>query len=144
MSRRATCGFPPALRHSIQGLGPDGGEFVIVFDDGVQSESNTLLMTDWFTHTPPDILAKNSGVTAETFANIPLHNLWIFQADAPGNLAADKAAATVVKGTESVIFRLAKSKVLNNSGRAIQVADSSNFTLSKTAASALITVEPGE
>jgi oxalate decarboxylase len=136
--------FPPGLPHSIQGLGPDGGEFVIVFDDGSQSESNTLLITDWFAHTPPDILAKNFGVPAKTFANIPLHNLWIFQADAPGDLAADKAAAKVVEGTEAVIFRLGKSpKILNNSGGAIQVADSHNFTLSKTVASALVTVEPG-
>ena len=71
--------FPPGAPHSLQGLGPDGCEFVICFDDGHASEFNTLLVTDWFAHTPPEVLAKNFGVPAEAFAKIPLHNLWIFQ-----------------------------------------------------------------
>jgi hypothetical protein len=63
--------FPAGLPHSLQGLGPDGAEFVIVFDDGSQSESNTLLLTDWFAHTPPDVLAKNFRVAQEVFDDIP-------------------------------------------------------------------------
>ena len=45
--------FPAGLPHSLQGLGPDGCEFVICFDDGKASEFNTLLVTEWFAHTPP-------------------------------------------------------------------------------------------
>ena len=45
--------FPAGMPHSLQGLGPDGCEFVICFDDGNASEFNTLLVTDWFAHTPP-------------------------------------------------------------------------------------------
>ena len=73
-------------------MGPDGCEFVICFDDGHANEFNTLLVTDWFAHTPPEVLAKNFGVPAEAFAKIPLHNLWIFQGTVPGDLAADRAA----------------------------------------------------
>jgi oxalate decarboxylase len=44
-------------------------------------------------HTPPEVLAKNFGVPAEAFRNIPLDNLWIFQGQDPGPLAdAQKAA----------------------------------------------------
>lgn len=136
--------FPPGLPHSLQGLGPDGAEFVIAFDEGSQSESNTLLITDWFAHTPPDILAKNFGVPVEAFRDIPLHNLWIFQGREPGDLDADRKAAKVVEGTEPVIFRLSRSPaVKRNSGGSIQFADSSNFPISKTVASALVTIEPG-
>jgi hypothetical protein len=39
---------------------------VITFDDGAQSESNTLLLTDRFAHTPPEVLAKNFGVAQES------------------------------------------------------------------------------
>jgi oxalate decarboxylase len=84
--------FPPGAPHSLQGLGPDGCEFVICFDDGKADEFNTLLVSDWFAHTPPEVLAKNFGVPAETFAKIPLHNLWIFQGTVPGDLAADRVA----------------------------------------------------
>ena len=75
--------FPAGYPHSLQGLGPDGCEFVICFDNGEASEFNTLLVTDWFIHTPPDVLARNFGVSAETFAKIPMHDLWIFQGRYP-------------------------------------------------------------
>jgi oxalate decarboxylase len=55
----------------LQGLGPDGCEFVICFDDGDASEFNRLLVTDWFAHTPPEVLAKNFGVPAAAFSKIP-------------------------------------------------------------------------
>jgi len=137
--------FPPGLPHSLQGLGPSGAEFVLAFDDGGQSESNTLLLTDWFAHTPPDVLAKNFGVTQETFTDIPLHNLWIFPGEVPGDLEKDQLAAGVEWGdTEPVIFRLGQSKPLyENSGGSIRVADSTNFPASKTVAAALTVVEPG-
>lgn len=136
--------FPAGLPHSLQGLGPDGAEFVLAFDNGKQSESNTLLVTDWIAHTPPDVLAKNFGVPQEVFKNIPLNNLWIFQGTEPGDLAADKAEAGVQLDALPVIFRLSRSKpVKENSGGRIQVADSNNFKISTTVAAALVTVEPG-
>ena len=67
--------FPTGLPHSLQGFGPDGAEFVLAFDSGAQSESNTLLLTEWFAHTPPEVLAKNFPVAQETFDDIPLHKL---------------------------------------------------------------------
>ena len=137
--------FPPGLPHSLQGLGPDGAEFVLAFDDGEQSESNTLLLTDWFAHTPPDVLAKNFGVAQEVFRDIPLHNLWIFPGDLPGDLEADQVAAGVQWGGDSpVIFRLSQTTpVHENTGGKIQIADSRNFPASNTVAAALVTVNPG-
>jgi hypothetical protein len=52
--------FPAGYPHSLQGLGPDGCEFVICFDDGAASEFNTLLLTDWTAHTPPPSLPTTS------------------------------------------------------------------------------------
>ena len=52
---------PPSLPHSIQGLNPDGCEFLLVFDDGDFDEDNTFLISDWFKHTPNEVLAKNFG-----------------------------------------------------------------------------------
>src|SRR5580692_9584306 len=55
--------FPPGIPHSIQGLAPDGCEFLLVFDDGNFSEYETVLLTDWMAHTPTDVVAKNFGVS---------------------------------------------------------------------------------
>jgi oxalate decarboxylase len=138
--------FPAGQPHSLQGLGPDGCEFVICFDDGDASEFNTLLVTDWFAHTPPEVLAKNFGVPAETFAKIPLQNLWIFQGKLPGDLASDRAAVSKNGGVppHPFIFRLGASAPMKESkGGDVRIADSSNFIVSTTIAAALVTVHPG-
>src|SRR5439155_14910455 len=90
--------FPAGFPHSLQGLGPDGAEFVLAFDDGHASEFNTLLVTDWIAHTPPDILAQNFAVAPEAFSKTPLQDLYIFQGNLPGPLAADQAAVLGPKG----------------------------------------------
>ena len=138
--------FPAGTPHSLQGLGPDRCEFVICFDNGHQDEFNTLLLTDWIAHTPPEVLAKNFGVPAETFAKIPLHNLWIFQGTLPGDLSVDRAA--IRKGAEApphpFIFPLGSSQPVKESDAgAIQIADSTNFDVAVTVAAALVTIKPG-
>ena len=138
--------FPAGAPHSLQGLGPDGCEFVICFDDGHANEFNTLLVSDWFAHTPPEVLAKNFGVPAETFAKIPLHNLWIFQGTLPGDLAADRAAISrnAAAPPHPFVFPLGSSRpVKESAGGDIRVADSINFNVSTTVAAALVTVRPG-
>jgi oxalate decarboxylase len=138
--------FPAGAPHSLQGLGPDGCEFVICFDDGHANEFNTLLLSDWFAHTPPEALAKNFGVPAETFAKIPLQNLWIFQGTLPGDLASDRAAVSTAGKVppHPFIFRLGSSAPTKESkGGDVRTADSGNFIVSTTIAAALVTVHPG-
>jgi oxalate decarboxylase len=136
--------FPPGLPHSLQGLGPDGAEFLLAFDNGKASEFNTLMLTDWIAHTPPDVLALNFGVAAEVFKAIPIDNLWIFQGKVPGPLADDRAAVSLGSGAEKVIFKLSSMQPSKETPSGIvQIADSTNFPLSKTVAAALVTVKPG-
>jgi oxalate decarboxylase len=138
--------FPPGAPHSLQGLGPDGCEFVICFDDGHADEFNTLLVTDWFAHTPPEVLAKNFGVPADSFAKIPLHNLWIFQGTVPGDLTADRIAAQKNEPATPYPFTFplgSTTPFRETKNGAIRIADSTNFTVSTTVAAALVTVPPG-
>jgi oxalate decarboxylase len=55
--------FPSGFRTRSR-AGPDGCEFLLVFDDGDFDEDNTFLLSDWLKHIPPDVLAKNFGVPA--------------------------------------------------------------------------------
>lgn len=138
--------FPPGLPHSLQGLGPDGAEFVLAFDNGASSEFNTLPATDWLAHTPPAILAQNFGVPAESFTNIPLQNRWIFQGTVPGPLAEAQAAAAAGAGQPEFpfVYSLAAAEpARTNRGGTVRIADSTNFRVSKTVAAGLITVRPG-
>ena len=85
--------FPAGTPHSIQGLNPDGCEFLLVFDDGNFDEDNTFLISDWFKHVPNDVLAKNFGAPASAFGHTPdPSELYIFPAPVPGPLASDRIA----------------------------------------------------
>ena len=138
--------FPPGYPHSLQGLDPDGCEFVICFDNGAANEDNTLLLSEWMAHTPPDILAENFGVPAETFAGIPLHSLYIFQGKLPGDLAADRAAVKGAQGFPPQPFTFALGSMpptkQNESGE-VRIVDSSTFKVSERIAAALVTLRPG-
>jgi oxalate decarboxylase len=137
--------FPAGYPHSLQGLGPDGCEFVIVFDDGSATEFNTLLLTDWIAHTPPDILARNFGVPTDAFKSIPLNDLWIFQGKEPGLLSDDQEA--VSSGglpPNPFTFSLTGSTPRRkNENGILQVADSTTFKVSNTIAAAVETIKPG-
>jgi oxalate decarboxylase len=138
--------IPAGLPHSLQGLGPGGAEFVLAFDNGRATEFDTLMVTDWVAHTPPDVLALNFGVPADAFANIPLTNRWIFQGEDPGPLAADQQAVKSSRGAPAhpFVFSLGrKAPDRQTRGGFVQIADSSNFKASTTVAAALVTVRPG-
>jgi oxalate decarboxylase len=138
--------FPVGYPHSLQGLGPDGAEFILAFDNGKQSEFNTLLVTDWVAHTPPDVLAANFGMPAETFSKIFMHDLWIFQSSLAGPLAADQDAVKSPNGPPPNPFTYSLSRgpvARQTKGGMAQIADSHNFKASATIAAALVTVHPG-
>lgn len=137
--------FPSGFPHSLQGIGPDGCEFVIVFDEGDQSEYNTLLLTDWLAHTQPELLARNFGMSQEAFKSIPLTDLWIFQGTEPGPLSADQEAVASAGLPEfPFTYRLSASAPLKqNKSGTLHLADSSAFKVSKTIAAAIETLKPG-
>jgi len=139
--------FPAGLPHSLQGLAPDGCEFVIAFDNGDSSEFNTLLVSDWIAHTPPDVLAKNFGQPVEAFKNIPLHNKWIYQSKVPTPaLPAVEAqiAAVAGKPPNPFVFRLGDTQPNRETkSGTVRIADSTNFLVSKTIAASMVTIKPG-
>jgi oxalate decarboxylase len=139
--------FPAGLPHSLQGTGADGCEFVLAFDSGDSSEFNTLLLTDWIAHTPPHVLAKNFGVPEEAFRKIPLHNRWIYQSEIPAPPLAEveaQMAAAAGKPPNPFVFKLADLQPNRETkSGTVQIADSTNFLVSKTIAAARVTIKPG-
>ena len=62
--------FPTGFPHSIQGLGDEGTEFLLIFDDGNFSEDSTFLLTDYLARTPKDVLGKNFRVDQRVFDSL--------------------------------------------------------------------------
>jgi oxalate decarboxylase len=137
--------FPGGIPHSIQGLGPDGCKFLLVFNDGSFNEFETFLLTDWFKHTPKDVLAKNFAVAESTFDNIPKRELFIFAADLPRPLAEEQKAAA--EGTGAIdgdfVFRastMPPTKV--RAGGEVRIVEKKNFPATNIAA-AIVRLKPG-
>jgi oxalate decarboxylase len=139
--------FPGGIPHSIQGLDPDGTEFMLVFDDGNFSESETVLLSDSMSHLPPEVLSKNFGVPETAFKNVPKHELFIFQTQVPGSLTADQSAAAGTLGKSSATdfaFRTMQLQPTKSTkGGEVRIVDSSIFKASTNVAMAMVTVHPG-
>lgn len=134
--------FPPGIPHSIQGLA-DGCEFLLVFDDGAFSDLNTLSLSDWFAHTPKDVLSANFGAPISDFAAIPDEQVYIYQAAVPGPLA--EQAVTSPYGTVPLSFKheLLAQPAQKFPGGSVRIVDSRNFPISEKIAAALVEIEPG-
>ncbi|SHN78284.1 cupin domain-containing protein [Bradyrhizobium erythrophlei] len=135
--------FPGGVPHSIQGLGPDGCEFLLVFDDGSFDEDDTFLITDWFKRIPQEVLGKNFGVSGDNFAHLPdPSQRYIFKSEVPGPLGPDR-----LRGAKPVPLtfkhQLMAQDPIRTKGGTVRIADSSVFKASKNIAVALVEIEPG-
>ena len=137
--------FPGGIPHSIQGLGPDGCQFLLVFDDGNFNEFETFLLTDWLHHTPRKVLAKNFNTPESTFDKVPKHELFIFPRDLPRSLEEEKKGAYAGTGPVPNSFAFFASKMQptkESAGGSVRIVDRSNFPATNIAA-AIVTLKPG-
>ncbi|MEC0128135.1 oxalate decarboxylase family bicupin [Paenibacillus pabuli] len=134
--------FPKGLPHSIQGL-DDGCEFLLVFDDGSFSDLNTLSISDWFAHTPKEVLSVNFGLPESAFQSIPTEQVYIFQDQVPDSLASQEVQSPYGTVPLSFKHRLLAQKPIITPGGSVRIVDSTNFPISTTVAAALVEIKPG-
>jgi oxalate decarboxylase len=138
--------FPAGFPHSIQGTGDDGCEFLLVFPQGLFSEDNTFLISEWIAHTPTEVLVKNFGVDEASLKNLPTSGLYIFPGHIPGTMAADiqEMGGPGVLARQQYTFKMrSMPPTTTTPGGEVRVVDSSNFPASKNIAAALVIVKPG-
>jgi len=137
--------FPPGVPHSIQGLGPDGCQFLLVFDDGNFNEFETFLLTDWLTHTPREVLAKNFGVSEATFDKVPKKELFIFQTELPEDLKKEQSYVEETTGSVALRmdFKASEMKPTKvTAGGEVKIIDAKNFPIT-TISAAIVKLKPG-
>ena len=135
--------FPRGFGHSIQGIGSEDCLFVLVFDNGYFSEFGTFSISDWVGHTPPEVLAKNFGVPAATFANFPKREVYIAKGPVPPPLPADPAPGTLNPGTLTHRYRLLAQRPETYPGGTNRLVSQREFPISTTITGALMRIKPG-
>ena len=137
--------FPGGIPHSIQGLGPDGCTFLLVFNDGNFDEFGTFLLTDWMHHTPGEVLAKNFGVPESTFDKVPKRELFIFPSELPRPLAEERKQTQEGTGPVPNPFDFKTGGMppsKTSKGGEVKIVDRKNFPATDIAA-AIVTLKPG-
>ena len=107
--------FPRGHGHSIQGIGPGTCVFLLVFDNGYFSEFGTFSISDWIGHTPPEVLARNFGVPASTFADFPKKEVYINTGPVPPPLPAEPAPGSLNEPPLTHQISPARGKARDNS-----------------------------
>ena len=139
--------FPAGFPHSIQGLDPDGCEFLLVFNEGAFSEDATFLLSKWLAHTPKDVLRKNLRLDDNALKKLPEKDEYIFPGTVPDTLDADRKEVNAPGGDDKAqpyIFRMgAMPPTKKTAGGEVRVVDSRNFPAAKNFAAGLVRVKPG-
>ena len=135
--------FPKGIPHSIQGLEPDGCEFLLVFDDGSFSEDNTFLLSDWFKHMPPDVLGKNFGVPGVELRQHAGSERALHLPAASAGAACRRPHRRRHAGAEHVQPSPDGAGPDPHQGGSVRIVDSKNFPASVTIAAALVEIDPG-
>ena len=135
--------FPRGHGHSIQGLGPDDCQFILVFDNGYFSEFGTFSISDWIGHTPPELLAKNFGVPASTFDNFPREEVYFGRGEIPPAEPAKPLQGLKVPPLTHKYELLSQPPHRTFKGGREWRVDSSSFPISTTMTGVVLDLEPG-
>ena len=139
--------FPAGLPHSIQGIGEEGCEFLLVFNQGSFSEESTFLLSDWLKHTPAEILQKNLRLGADAIAKLPKDDpLYIFAGSLPANsIDQDRSEVALNAPAPKQLYTFKASALesthVNEFGN-VKIVDSRNFPTSQNIAAGIVTVKP--
>lgn len=134
--------FPANIPHSIQGL-ENGCEFLLLFDSGDFSETNTFSVSDLFAHFPKDVLSANFGAPESVFDSIPGNEVYITYGGNPGNLESQEVPSPFGNVPSSFKHELINIEPIRCPGGTVRILDSNNFPVCKTVATELVEVEPG-
>ncbi len=140
--------FPAGSPHSIQGIGEDGCEFLLVFNQGSFSEESTFLLSDWLMHTPPEVIAKNTGLSLESVAKLPKGDpLYIFPSAVPSqSLRQDQADSRQHTGPskQNYTFKASTMAPTFSSDKGhVKIIDIHNFPASPKMSGGLVTLKLG-
>ena len=140
--------FPAGAPHSIQGVGEQGCEFLLVFNQGSFSEESTFLLSDWLMHTPPEIIAKNTGLSLDSVSKLPKGDpLYIFPGEQPTqSVQQDLVAAERFAKPSKLQYTFRASTMtptFSSDKGQVKIIDMKNFPASPNISGGIVTLKPG-
>ncbi|SPO47674.1 related to oxalate decarboxylase [Moesziomyces antarcticus] len=143
--------FPRGVPHTLQ-AGPEGAQYLLVFDDGdFDASGTTFAVDDWIAHTPRDVLAENFGWNSSAFNSVPAADPYIVPAAQGETWLTIEEARKQVEANPAgevdspYVYRLSQQNKTQAPGGGgwVKVTDYRTFAASPTLASAYVHVEKG-
>jgi oxalate decarboxylase len=136
--------FPKGHGHMLQCIGDQPCHFLLGFDNGHFSEFGTFSVTDWLSHTSPEILARNTGLPASVFAALPKKELYIGTGKiAAGAKPSNINSAIPISGS-SHKFRMETDGILQEfRGGYTRIVSAKEFPIQDSLTALRMNIEPG-
>jgi oxalate decarboxylase len=134
--------FEAGLPHSIQAL-DQGCEFLLVFSAPDFTDNNTFLLTDWFAHTPHEVVAANFRKTLGEIDVFPKEEKYIFKGEVPGPIAEVTRATPQGPVPSPFTLHMDKVPVIESEAGRVRIVDIHTFPAAKTISAAFVEIEPG-
>ncbi|HEV2488340.1 MAG TPA: cupin domain-containing protein [Candidatus Acidoferrales bacterium] len=135
--------FPKGHGHAIQCLGPGDAHFILVFDDGHFSEFGTFSITDWVSHTPATVVARNLGLAESTVTGLPKSELYITPGKIPPATPEDLRNGNPESNQFPHKFRLGEQKPRVFAGGEERIVSSIEFPIQTTVTGVVQDLKPG-
>ena len=135
--------FPMGHGHALQNIGDEDCHFLLGFDDGHFSEFGTFSITDWMGHTPPNVVLRNLGLSAETVSKLPKKELYILQGRKPSVAPEPYLSSNIETAQSPHKFRLGNMAPIAFPGGWERIVSSKEFPINTTLTSVLQYLEPG-
>ena len=116
---------------------------MLVFDNGYFSEFGTFSISDWVGHTPAEVLAKNFGVPAATFANFPKEEVYIAKGPVPPPLPPIRRRARSSSARSPTAIACSPQAPDIFAGGTMRIVSMNEFPISTTMTGALFVIKPG-
>jgi len=135
--------FPRGFGHSIEGIGNEDCQFLLVFDNGYFSEFGTFSISDWIGHIPSEVLQKVFAVPAQTFANFPKSEVYIAKGPVPPPLASPAPPGSLNSGPLTHRYHLLAQRPETFREGTLRLVSQRQFPISTTITGALMRIKPG-
>ncbi|KAI0846753.1 Bicupin, oxalate decarboxylase/oxidase [Daldinia vernicosa] len=137
--------FPQGVPHSLQAL-HEGAEFLLIFDSGTFSETDTFLATEMLMRTPVSVWAKDLQTDVSSFDDIPDAEKYIFNGTpAPANISEQNitSSAGALWGPSGYTYHWSQQEFHNTTGGSVKILDPATFPVAEMFSAALVVLEPG-
>ena len=135
--------FPKGHGHMLRCVGDKPCHFLLGFDSGHFSEFGTFSVTDWVSHTSPEIMARNLGLPIDVLRSLPKKELYIGTGPIAGNVQPPNIDPNLEQSQMPHKSSLLHAHPEEFAGGSLRVVSQQEFPINSTLTSALMTLKPG-